>query len=51
MTIMEDRRRRLERRGRPDRRRTRALPAEHDFSATSLGISVICVVVAVMLSV
>ena len=51
MTIMEDRRVRLDRRGRPDRRRTRALPAEYDFSATSLVISVICVVVAVMLSV
>jgi hypothetical protein len=51
MTIRDDRRRRLERRSQPERRGTRALPAEHDFSATSLGISVICVVVAVMLSV
>lgn len=50
MTIMADRRGRLERRNRPERRRAKALPAEYDFSATSLGISVICVVVVVMLA-
>jgi hypothetical protein len=45
---MSDRRGRLDRRSRPDRRRAKALPPEYDFSATSLGVSVICVVVVVM---
>jgi hypothetical protein len=36
---------------RRERRRERDLPPEHDFSVTGIGISVICVVVAVMFSV
>jgi hypothetical protein len=39
------------RRARKDRRRERDLPPEHDFSVAGIGISVICVVVAVMFSV
>jgi hypothetical protein len=34
-----------------DRRTGRALPREHDFSVTGLGVAVICVVAAVMFSV
>ncbi|HEY0613163.1 MAG TPA: hypothetical protein VGC96_00925 [Candidatus Elarobacter sp.] len=34
-----------------ERRSARALPREHDFSVTGLGIAVICVVAAVMFSV
>jgi hypothetical protein len=39
------------RRARKDRRRERDLLPEHDFSVAGIGISVICVVVAVMFSV
>jgi len=39
------------RRVRKDRRRDRDLPPEYDFSVTGIGISVICVVIAVMFSV
>jgi hypothetical protein len=34
-----------------DRRNGPALPREHDFSVTGLGVAVICVVAAVMFSV
>ena len=34
-----------------DRRRERELPPEYDFSVAGIGISVICVVIAVMFSV
>jgi hypothetical protein len=33
-----------------DRRRSKVLPREHDFSVTGFGISVIAVVIAVMFS-
>lgn len=36
---------------RKDRRSERDLPPEHDFSVTGIGISVICVVIAVMFTV
>jgi hypothetical protein len=48
LTITVDRRGRLERRSSPDRRHAQAMPPEHDFSAFSLGLSVICVVIVVM---
>jgi hypothetical protein len=34
-----------------DRRQNKKLPPEYDFSATVLGIFVVCVVIAVMFSV
>jgi hypothetical protein len=34
-----------------ERRRSKGLPPEYDFSGTTLGIAVVCVVVAVMFSV
>jgi hypothetical protein len=34
-----------------ERRQSKKLPPEHDFSATVLGIAVVCVVIAVMFSV
>ena len=37
-------------RARKNRRRDPALPREHDFTVAGLGISVICVVIAVMFS-
>jgi hypothetical protein len=39
------------RRARRERRRGRDLPSEYDFSVAGIGISVICVVIAVMFSV
>jgi hypothetical protein len=39
------------RRARRDRRRSKDLPSEHDFSVAGIGISVIAVVVAVMFTV
>lgn len=39
------------RRARKGRRRERELPPEYDFSVAGIGISVICVVVAVMFTV
>ena len=36
---------------RRDRRREPELPREHDFSVAGIGISVICVVIAVMFSI
>jgi hypothetical protein len=36
---------------RKDRRRERELAPEHDFSVAGIGISVICVVIAVMFSI
>jgi hypothetical protein len=34
-----------------DRRQNKGLPPEYDFSATALGLSVVCVVIAVMFAV
>jgi hypothetical protein len=39
------------RKARKGRRRERDLPPEYDFSVTGIGISVICVVIAVMFTV